>query len=102
MAEALLKNIARLIDADNASAAGIDPVLTVLAELGPPSRSVRVRLPDDLPELYVDAALLERILANLLGNALRHSPADRPPLLSGSTFGEDGPLISNLVAVRKK
>lgn len=34
MAEAPLKNIALLIDADNASAAGIDPVLTVLAELG--------------------------------------------------------------------
>jgi uncharacterized protein (TIGR00288 family) len=34
MAEPLLKNIALLIDADNASAAGIDPVLTVLAELG--------------------------------------------------------------------
>ncbi len=29
-----LKNIALLIDADNASYAGIDPVLTVLAELG--------------------------------------------------------------------
>jgi hypothetical protein len=34
MAEEALKNIALLIDADNASAAGIDPVLTVLAELG--------------------------------------------------------------------
>ena len=34
MAEAELKNIALLIDADNASHAGIDPVLTVLAELG--------------------------------------------------------------------
>ena len=34
MAEADLKNIALLIDADNASHAGIDPVLTVLAELG--------------------------------------------------------------------
>lgn len=30
----ILKNIALLIDADNASHAGIDPVLTVLAELG--------------------------------------------------------------------
>ena len=28
------KNIALLIDSDNASPAGIDPVLTVLAELG--------------------------------------------------------------------
>ena len=34
MAEANLKNIALLIDADNASHSGIDPVLTVLAELG--------------------------------------------------------------------
>ena len=34
MPEATLKNIALLIDADNASHAGIDPVLTVLAELG--------------------------------------------------------------------
>ena len=34
MADEPLKNIALLIDADNASSAGIDPVLTVLAELG--------------------------------------------------------------------
>ncbi len=34
MPEESLKNIALLIDADNASHAGIDPVLTVLAELG--------------------------------------------------------------------
>jgi len=34
MPEENLKNIALLIDADNASHAGIDPVLTVLAELG--------------------------------------------------------------------
>jgi len=34
MDEPTLKNIALLIDADNASYAGIDPVLTVLAELG--------------------------------------------------------------------
>ena len=34
MSDTPLKNIALLIDADNASHAGIDPVLTVLAELG--------------------------------------------------------------------
>lgn len=34
MDEPKLKNIALLIDADNATARGIDPVLTVLAELG--------------------------------------------------------------------
>lgn len=34
MTEELQRNIALLIDSDNASPAGIDPVLTVLAELG--------------------------------------------------------------------
>ena len=34
MAENELKNIALLIDADNTSPRGIDPVLTVMAELG--------------------------------------------------------------------
>jgi hypothetical protein len=34
MSDAPLQNIALLIDADNAQSAGIDPVLTVLAELG--------------------------------------------------------------------
>lgn len=34
MADKTLKNIALLIDADNATSRGIDPVLTVLAELG--------------------------------------------------------------------
>jgi two-component system sensor histidine kinase KdpD len=49
---------------------------------------VQLRLPDDLPELDADPVLLERILANLIGNALRHSPADRPPLVSASTLGD--------------
>jgi len=68
---------------------GVDDVLpAVLAELGPASRAVQLRLPDDLPELYADPVLLERIMANLIGNALRHSPADRPPLVSASTLGD--------------
>ncbi|HEY7103407.1 MAG TPA: DUF4118 domain-containing protein [Mycobacteriales bacterium] len=68
---------------------GADDVLpAVLAELGPASRAVQLRLPDDLPELDADPVLLERILANLIGNALRHSPADRPPLVSASTLGD--------------
>ena len=34
MTDAILKNIALLIDADNTTPKGIDPVLTVMAELG--------------------------------------------------------------------
>ncbi|WP_019633318.1 sensor histidine kinase [Actinomadura atramentaria] len=39
-----------------------------------PPGAVRVRVPDGLPELAADPALLERVLANLVSNALRHTP----------------------------
>jgi two-component system sensor histidine kinase KdpD len=45
---------------------------------------VAIHLPDDLAEITVDPALLERILANLLSNALRHSPAGQPPFVTAS------------------
>ena len=37
---------------------------------------VRVDVPEDLPLVWADAGLLERVLANLLDNALRHTPED--------------------------
>ena len=36
---------------------------------------MRVEVPETLPEVRADAVLLERVLVNLLGNALRYSPA---------------------------
>jgi two-component system sensor histidine kinase KdpD len=38
-------------------------------------RPVRVRLSDDLPLLHLDAVLFERVLANLLENAAKYTPA---------------------------
>jgi two-component system, OmpR family, sensor histidine kinase KdpD len=58
-----------------------------LDDLGPGGRDVVVRLPEDLPDCLADAALLERVVANLMANALRHSPPGSPPLLSASTLG---------------
>ena len=55
----------------------------VLDALGPHSK-VRVDVPETLPEAYADAVLLEQVLVNLLGNALRYSPPDHPPLLAAS------------------
>ena len=37
-------------------------------------RPVRVRLADDLPLLYLDAVLFERVLVNLLENACKYTP----------------------------
>jgi len=37
-------------------------------------RRVQVRLPPDLPMVHVDAALFERVLCNLLENAVKYTP----------------------------
>ena len=65
-----------------------DVVPRALDDLGPAGRGVAVHVPDDLPPVRADPGLLERVLVNLVGNALRHSPAGRPPLVTASTLGE--------------
>ncbi len=45
---------------------------------------VTVVIPTESPDVHADPALTERILVNLLANALRYSPADRPPMVSVS------------------
>ena len=59
-----------------------------LDSLGPVAASVRTDVPDDLPEVDADPGLLERVVANLVSNALRHSPPDIPPLVHASALGE--------------
>ncbi|WP_433011994.1 DUF4118 domain-containing protein [Kribbella sp. CA-294648] len=49
---------------------------------------VTVDIPHTLPLVEADPALLERVLANLLANAVRYSPAERPPLVTGSSLGD--------------
>ena len=56
-------------------------------ELGAAADNVRILLGDDLPEVDADPALLQRILANLLANALKHSPADAPPTVTATAGG---------------
>jgi two-component system, OmpR family, sensor histidine kinase KdpD len=57
-----------------------------LDDLGAEGRSVTAHVPDDLPYLYADPGLLERIIVNLVANALRYSPADKPPLVTASAL----------------
>jgi two-component system, OmpR family, sensor histidine kinase KdpD len=59
-----------------------------LDDLGPVARPVIVEMPGTLPEVRVDPAILERVIANVTANALRYSPAGSPPLLTASALGD--------------
>ncbi|MGI8881868.1 MAG: DUF4118 domain-containing protein [Jatrophihabitans sp.] len=59
-------------------------VARALDGLGATADAVTVVVPLDLPEAIADAGLFERVLANVLENAVRYSPADRPPTVTAS------------------
>ena len=59
-----------------------------LDNLYPAARGITVDIPESLPEILVDPAILERVIVNLTENALRYAPAGRPPLLSASALGD--------------
>ncbi|MEN3359549.1 MAG: two-component system, OmpR family, sensor histidine kinase KdpD [Mycobacteriales bacterium] len=66
---------------------GLEDVLPrALDDLGPAARSVDLRIPADLPEVSADPGLLERIVVNLVGNALRYGTSTAGPLISASTL----------------
>ena len=50
-------------------------VLTALAGLGDRATRVAVDVDEDLPAVVADRALLERVVANLVDNALKMAPA---------------------------
>ncbi|MER5333566.1 DUF4118 domain-containing protein [Micromonospora sp. NPDC002717] len=68
-----------------ASAIGLEDVVPrALDELGPQAADVTTDIPADLPAATADPGLLERVLVNLVANALRHSPPGRPPTITAS------------------
>ncbi len=69
--------------------AGLDEIVArALDDLGTPRAAVKVDIPDSLPEVRVDPAILERVIVNLTQNALRYSPAGTPPLLAASALDD--------------
>lgn len=78
--------VANLLDLSRLEAGAATPMLELwtvdglaaraLEALGRDADRVLVTLPEDAPPVRVDAAQLERVLVNLLENALRHSSLD--------------------------
>jgi two-component system sensor histidine kinase KdpD len=69
--------------------AGLEEIVSrALDNLDPAARIVTVEIPESLPEINVDPAILERVIVNLIENALRYSPPGKPPLLAASALGD--------------
>jgi two-component system, OmpR family, sensor histidine kinase KdpD len=68
---------------------GLDEIVALaLDDLGPAGRDISVEIPDALPAVRADPAILERVVVNLTENALRYSPAGKSPLLAASALGD--------------
>ncbi|QXZ10730.1 sensor histidine kinase KdpD [Comamonas sp. Y33R10-2] len=53
------------------------------------SHVVRTELPADLPLLHIDAMLMERVLVNLLDNAIKYTPAGTAITVKAQNDGKD-------------
>jgi two-component system, OmpR family, sensor histidine kinase KdpD len=65
-----------------------DAVSAALTSLGPAVSQVIIRVPEETPDVQADPALLERAIANLVQNAVRHSPPGAPPQITASAYGK--------------
>ena len=89
--------VGNLLDMSRLQAGSLEPFLraTAVDEVAPvalrgldDADHLLIVVPDDLPLVRADPGLLERVLANLFSNALRHSPPDLRPMLRAKEDGD--------------
>ncbi|MCW2892167.1 MAG: periplasmic sensor signal transduction histidine kinase [Actinomycetia bacterium] len=89
--------VGNLLDMSRLQAGSLEPFLraTAVDEVAPvalrgldDADQLLIVVPDDLPLVRADPGLLERVLANLFSNALRHSPPDLRPMLRAKEDGD--------------
>jgi two-component system, OmpR family, sensor histidine kinase KdpD len=89
--------VGNLLDMSRLQTGSLAPFLRAIAvdEVAPvalrgldDADQLQIVVPDDLPLVRADPGLLERVLANLFSNALRHSPPDLHPALRAREDGD--------------
>lgn len=89
--------VGNLLDMSRLQAGSLEPFLRAIAvdEVAPvalrgldDADHLLISVPDDLPLVRADPGLLERVLANLFSNALRHSPPSTRPMLRAKEDGD--------------
>ena len=58
------------------------------ARTSSPGREIRITLASNLPNVLADSAWIHKVLSNLLGNAIKYSPADKPVFVSADQQGD--------------
>lgn len=97
-ADASLAQISRLIegllDANRIRAGAVGLLPTALAEVTrtavatvPEADHLAIDVPTGLPDVITDPMLLERVIANVVANALRYSPPGMAPRLTADRHG---------------
>ena len=89
--------VGNLLDMSRVNANALTPMLAptaldavvaaAVAGLGPKAKTVEVDVPETTPAVNTDAALLERVVANLVDNALTYAP-DIPVRIDAGRVGE--------------
>jgi two-component system sensor histidine kinase KdpD len=93
--------IGNLLDLSRLHTGSLDPFLrpTAIEEVAPVAlrgldgpndaqSQLEIVVPEGVPLVRADPGLLERVLANIFSNALRHSPPNQPPVLRARPDGE--------------
>jgi two-component system, OmpR family, sensor histidine kinase KdpD len=71
------------------SAVGLDEIVPLaLDELHVPPGRVQIDVSSDLPAALCDPVLVQRVLVNLIANAMRYSPPEFAPIVSASSFAD--------------
>jgi two-component system, OmpR family, sensor histidine kinase KdpD len=65
----------------------VEAIPRAIDDVGEVGRDITVQVPDEIAEVHADPGLLERILVNVLTNAVRYSPPGQPPTVTASEHG---------------